>query len=384
MITLKRIALSGYKSIREMELELRPVNVLIGENGAGKSNLVSFLRLIRQMMAKRLSTFIAESGRASSLLFYGPRRTPRIRARLDFESKSDIVAYEFELAHAPSDTLFFDPEDVLVLGPERIEHGVVKVIHSSGAVVGGRERIGFNRGGRESLLPDAPAEVSAIGREIWSVLSECHVFHFQDVSSKSRLRQSVDIHNNRCLQHDGGNLAALLYRLRQTEPTAYRRIVETIRQIAPWFDDFAIKPLALDPTKVHLEWRERGSDEPFYPHQLPDGALRAMAMVTLLLQPEKDLPRLLVIDEPELGLHPYAINVLAGLVEGASHHCQVILATQSVPLLEQFDPEDVVVVEREEGASTFKRLRSEDLQDWLEDYSLGELWQKNVFGGGPA
>jgi len=172
--------------------------------------------------------------------------------------------------------------------------------------------------------------------------------------------------------------------LKQTKPPYYRRIVDTIREVAPHFGDFELEPDKLSPTEILLNWREAGSEYLFGPHQLPDGLLRFMALAALLLQPEDELPSVLAIDEPELGLHPYAMNVLGSLIRKASTHSQVILATQSVNLVDQFQPEEIVAVERTGNVSTFRRLRSEELAEWLDEYSLSDLWEKNVIGGRPS
>jgi predicted ATPase len=118
---------------------------------------------------------------------------------------------------------------------------------------------------------------------------------------------------------------------------------------------------------------------------LSDGTLRFICLTTLLLQPKSLLPDTLLIDEPELGLHPFAINLLADMLQEAAESKQVIVSTQSVELLNAFQPEDVVVVQREEDASVFKRLDKAALSDWLaDDYSLGELWKRNILGGRPG
>jgi predicted ATPase len=183
---------------------------------------------------------------------------------------------------------------------------------------------------------------------------------------------------------DAGNLAALLHRLRNnSEGSAYRRIVSTIQMIAPFFVDFELEPTGPGKKEVILNWREKGSDQVFGPHQLSDGTLRAMCLITLLLQPEDELPYLIVVDEPELGLHPYALNIVASLFRRAANHTQVLTSTQSSAFLDNFEPEDIVVVEREADGSTFNRLNAADLSAWLEEYSLGETWEKNVVGGGP-
>jgi predicted ATPase len=179
-------------------------------------------------------------------------------------------------------------------------------------------------------------------------------------------------------------LAAFLLRLRDTNGgKAYKRIVTTLRLVAPFFDDFELEPAGPNKKDVILNWRDRDSDQVFGPHQLSDGTLRAACLITLLLQPEDELPDLIVVDEPELGLHPYALNVIASLFKKASHHTQVLIGTQSSSFLDNFDPEDVVVVNREGRESSFARLDPAILEAWLDEYTLGEVWEKNVIGGGP-
>jgi predicted ATPase len=133
---------------------------------------------------------------------------------------------------------------------------------------------------------------------------------------------------------------------------------------------------------VRLEWRQQGSSFPFQPWQFSDGTIRFICLATALLQPKP--PSTVVIDEPELGLHPYALEVLAQLLKETAQATQLVISTQSAPLLNQFEPEEVVVVERVEGASHFRRLEAEPLAEWLKDYALGELLQKNVIEAGPT
>jgi predicted ATPase len=214
------------------------------------------------------------------------------------------------------------------------------------------------------------------------LLDQCLVYHFHDTSSKARIRQACYIRDNHALWADGGNLAPVLLRMQNYSNSAYRQIVGTIRLIAPFFDDFVLEPGTGD-KEIFLDWREVGSDQIFGPHQLSDGTLRAMCLITLLMQPEDQLPRLIVVDEPELGLHPYALNVVASLFKKASHHTQVLVSTQSTTFLDNFDPENIIVVNRKGKESKFSRLDPENLEGWLDEYSLGEVWEKNVIGGGP-
>jgi predicted ATPase len=245
---------------------------------------------------------------------------------------------------------------------------------------------GLGSGHHETRIGEASDKGNPQFQEAASVLRDllnhCCVYHFADTSPTARVRQYCYAGDNRLLMADAGNLAAFLMRIRQENRTTYQRILSTIRLIAPFFDDFALEPSGTAWEAI-LNWRDKGSDQVFGPHQLSDGTLRAMCLITLLMQPENELPDLIIVDEPELGLHPYALNLIASLFKKASHHTQVIISTQSSSFLDNFDPEDVVVVTREGNESKFARLDVQQLEKWLEEYSLGEVWEKNVIGGGP-
>jgi predicted ATPase len=344
MNRLTKLRIEGFKSIRSAEIELQPLNVLIGANGAGKSNLVSFFSLLDAVNHGRLPDYVGQEGGAHSILYRGPKRTLQVDSKIDFES-------------VPPDGRL--PEDRYLL--LRCTYGAADTLVP-------------NLGGK-SPIPWFP------GAE---VMGSFRVFQFHDTSKESRIRQNGYISDNRQLQRDGGNLAAFLYRLQQTNESSYGRIVATIQQVTPFFHNFNLAPDALNPRNILLNWRERGSDYLLGPHQLSDGSLRGMALIALLLQPEEELPDVILIDEPELGLHPAALRVLASLLRSVSVHSQIIVATQSVPLVNRFEPEDIVVVERGEDGTTFHRQNSERLREWLDEYTLGELWEKNVIGGRPS
>lgn len=368
MAVLRRVELRGFKSIRELELELRPLNILIGANGAGKSNLISFFKMLNEMMAGRLQNYMADSGRAHSLLHYGPKATPQMEAALQFETEKGRNEYRMRLFHAAGDTLVFADETLIFRGKERTIPNTIPL----------------GAGHVETRITQEADGGDKTARFFRGALNNCRVYHFHDTSPKAWVRQYCYVGDDRWLRADAGNLAALLYRLREREPgPAYRRILGTIRQIAPFFGDFELERTGPDQKEIILNWREKDSDQVFGPHQLSDGTLRAMALITLLLQPVDNFPDLIIIDEPELGLHPAGKNLLAGLLKSASHHCQIIVATQSPELVDAFDPQDVVVVEREQRQSVFRRLDPAALEEWLNEYTLGQLWEKNVIGGGP-
>ncbi len=368
MSRLQRVILKGFKSIKALDLDLRPLNVLIGANGAGKSNLVSFFKMLNEMMAGRLQQYVGTAGRAQSLLHFGPKVTSQMEAQLEFEVDNGVDTYAMRLFHAAGDTLVFADESLSFL-----QSGYAKP-----------KLVALGAGHQETRIGQEADKGEPTPRVFRHLLNNCRVYHFHDTSPTARVRQYCYSGDNRWLMPDAGNLAAFLLRLREENgEVAYQRLVKTIRLIAPFFDDFVLEPEGTNHKDVILNWRDKGSDQVFGPHQLSDGTLRAVCLITLLLQPENELPNLIIVDEPELGLHPYALNVIAALFKKAAHHTQVLISTQSSSFLDNFDPEDVIVVNREGKESQFVRPDSAKLEAWLDEYSLGEVWEKNVIGGGP-
>lgn len=368
MTTLRRVTIEGFKSIKRMDLELHALNVMLGSNGAGKSNLVSFFKMLNEMMAGRLQQYIGTSGRAQSLLHFGPKITPQIGARLEFDTDDGVATYIMRLLHGAGDTLVFAEETLTFQQTDRTSP----------------QTIALGSGYEETRVLDWADDGENVASIIQALLNSIRVYHFHDTSPTALVRQSRYFGDSRRLLPDAGNLAALLYRLRnQDGGTAYRTIVTTIRLIAPFFDDFDLDPNGTDKNYILLNWREKGSDQIFGPHQFSDGTLRAICLITLLLQPQTELPALIVVDEPELGLHPYALNTIAALFSKASHHTQILISTQSSSFLDNFDPADIIVVNRDGRSSQFIRPDPTIMQTWLDDYSLGEVWEKNVIGGGP-
>ncbi|WP_271252348.1 AAA family ATPase [Pseudanabaena sp. Chao 1811] len=371
---LKHISIKGFKSIKELELDLSPINVLIGANGSGKSNFISFFKLLNRMMQSQgeLQLFVAQSGGANSFLFDGAEITLQIESELEFEVskdkfdyafKNDRFDYSFKLSYAASDTFVFAEEKCR-------DFNIMYNVWS--------DWMTLLSGHRESKLLEFTMFAQ---KKIYSLIRNFIVYQFHNTSTTSRIKQKWNADDNQYLKEDAGNLAPFLLRIRSKEPRYYQRIIETVSQISPFFADFVLNPTS---KTVLLQWREKGTDLIFSPHQASDGTLRVMALVTLLLQPPDSLPDVLILDEPELGLHPYAINIIGSLINSVANRCQVILATQSPLLVDCFEPEDIIVVERNERESTFKRLVETDLEDWLEEYSLSELWNKNVIGGRPS
>lgn len=365
---LERLSLSGFKTIRELDgLELGPMNVLIGPNGSGKSNLLSFFRMLGQMSGGpgNLQLFIARAGGANTLLHNGAGVTEDILAHLQFTDREQ-TEYRFRLSYAAQDRLVFGFEAIACLRG-RLPYN-------------GEPALELGAGHRESKLTDSSEFLGAIEERVQRLLANCVVHQFHNTSDTARIRQRWSVSDSLALKEDGANLAPFLLRVRKQHPAHYQRITDTLRQIAPFFGDFELVP---EDNTVLLRWREIASDLVFGPHQASDGTLRAMALVALLMQPKEELPSIIILDEPELGLHPRAISVLAGLLQSAALNTQVIVATQSPVLLDHFEPEQVIVAEREGLESTFRRLDRFKLEAWLEEYTLSDLWDKNVLGGRP-
>lgn len=368
MNQLHRMSLSGFKSIREMrDLEFKSLNVLIGANGSGKSNLISFFKLLNFGMTNSLREYVARAGYASSLLHLGPQQTKQIAATLEFRMERGTNTYELKLSHAAEDSLIYTEEAV--------------TWHEDGHQRPQKTILGF--GVEKTLLNHPHRQKIATVRVVRGLLSGTRVYQFHDTSANSPLRGKWKVDDNRYLFDHGGNLAPVLFYLRERHPDTYEMVLSMLRLAVPFFEDFALQPDRLNPSVIDLRWREKGTAYELGPHQLSDGTLRFMALVTLLNLPADELPGILIIDEPELGLHPAAIGLLADLLRVASNSAQVIVSTQSVTLLDQMNCEDVIVAERAGGQSVFRRLDESALRDWLTDYSLGDLWQKNVLGGRP-
>jgi len=366
-----KLTIEGFKSIRKLEdFELRSLNVLIGANGSGKSNFVGFFRLLRELIEQRLQLALAAEGGADTCLYLGPRVTKQLSARLYFGRNG----YEFALVPTVDNRLIFAEEKTVFDGDF------------------GLSRKSLGSGHAEAKLKDRKDESGLSASHgppyyVFRALSSWVVFHFHDTSATAGVRRQGPINDDESLRPNAENLAAFLYRIRGSHPAHYGKIRDVVRLAAPFFDNFKLRPVPDKPELIQLEWLQRESDYPFLPSQLSDGTLRFICLATALLQPSP--PATVLFDEPELGLHPYALTLLANLFQqvakqfGTFGLTQVIVSTQSASLLNEFAPEDVIVVERTQGQSTFRRLESAQLSEWLGEYALGELWQKNVLGGRP-
>jgi len=326
---LQHFGVTGFRSLRQAEVELGAMNVLVGANGSGKSNLILALRLLRAWAAGGAEAFVTTNGGPDALLHGGHRLSPEL-------------ALSMTTAGGFSGTL--------------------------------RARAEGSRGLRFSTEPAEWPE------DVRHALADIHIFHFKDLLPRRKAVLEAPLAQDTRLRTGGDNLGPCLRWLHDQQPGAYRRLVETIRLVAPFFDDFQFEERG---PNLRLRWREAGLDLVHGPEALSDGTIRFIGLATLLLQPADRLPPLILLDEPELGLHPWAVQILAELIAGAAAHTQVLLSTQSVTLLNAFRLEDAIIVERNGSGSVLRRPDPATLAAWSDESSLGELWERNLLGGTP-
>ena len=368
MAALDWITVEGFKSIKRLErLPLEPINLVIGSNGSGKSNLLGVFAFLGEIRAGRLREYVTRSGGADRILHFGFSNTPELDIHVSLGNEA--TQYAITLGSTVEDKLFPLRETCV------------------GTVEGRPTRTGSSGGYTHEAWISQRTPHNLDDESVGDVrrhLDRWRVYHLHDTSSTSPIKKTADVDDNRFLRRDGANLAAFLYFLSRKHQDSYDMIRRTVRLVAPFFDDFRLLPQALNEDKIRLEWQHVGSDAYFDASSLSDGTLRFIVLATLLLQPASLRPSVILLDEPELGLHPYAITMLASLVKPACVGTQVVFATQSTLLLDHFRPEDVLVADRVDGGTKLTRLDAADLQEWLQDYSLGQLWEKNQFGGRPG
>lgn len=363
MRTLELLTIKNFKSIHEQALKLGRLNVFIGGNGAGKSNLIEVFRFLSEIVEQNLAVYTGIKGGADNLLYFGRKNSPHMYLHLEFGEGDISNSYEVLLRGTDDDGLIIESETAYYHEKGKYPKPFDKHVVS---------------GSKESKLKEVDHITT---RQVMRDLASYRVYHFHDTSDNASMKATGEVEDNRFLRPQAENLAAFLYWMQEIQPHNYANIQNVVRQIAPFFDSFQLAPSKLSPSKIQLEWHEKNSNTYFKASSLSDGTLRFICLATLLLQPE--LPTIILLDEPELGLHPAAVTLLADLLKSAATRTQVIVATQSVTLVNQFDPDQVWTTNRDDKQSIFCHLSDQDMASWLEDYSLGELWEKNILGARP-
>ena len=364
-IKLKSFTIKGYKSIKSIEdFEPNPINILIGPNGAGKSNFISFFKFLSWMLSSdgKLQQYVAYLGGANDILHDGADVTKTIEGQIKLETSVGINEYVF--------SLMFAKPDKLVFKEEKYRFSDKKFLNESSWSFCGV-------GHEEAHLPEVSNRTATT---ILNLLRKLVVYQFHNTSDTASMRLKWSVSDGRWLKQNGDNLGSFLYRLQKEEKSYYLRIVKYIRLVLPFFDDFELYD---EFGQILLCWKEKGTNKIFNAGQASDGMLRTICLISLLAQNPRDLPAVLFLDEPELGLHPSAIDAIAGLIKSASTACQVFVATQSISLVNNFELSDLVVIDRKGRNSEYHRPDIQMLEAYLDEFSTGEIWEKNIIGGRP-
>ena len=355
---ITNIHIEGFKSIKSCTLDLDMINILIGGNGSGKTNFISLFKMLQAMVDGELQAYVAKHGGPNTFMYFGSKQTEELHVSFYFGENG----YQFSLTPTADDRMMFSGEWFYWYACK--EKSLGSCHYESKWEEGCGNRID------QYVQP-------ILRNQKW------RVYHFHDTGDTALVKQIHGINDNIELATDARNLAAFLYRLKSAHEAHYQQIVRAVQLVAPYFEDFILRPNPLHPDSIRLEWKDVNSDIPFIAAQLSDGTLRFICLATLLLQPTEMMPETILIDEPELGLHPYAISILASLIKKAAVSKQIIISTQSVELLNEFEPENVIVVDHDKNQSIFSRPDPASLEAWLEDYTLGDLWKRNILGGRP-
>lgn len=350
------ISVKGYKSFQDVNVSLRKINILIGSNGSGKSNFLSLFELLGASYDGRLAQYVAFCGGVDKLLYKGRKITDRIKINV----REDKNSYNLSL---------MESDGQLLVESEEIGYSSRPTYWTFYEI---------SRYKPETTLKDYNGMTR--GEYIKKYMSQIKKFHFHDTGRRSPFTGESHVLNDsyRYYSH-GENLAAFLYNIRINNPLVYKRIVRVIKSIAPFFHDFFLEPN--DTGSIRLQWQDKYSELIYGPNDLSDGTIRFIALTVLFMQP--NLPKVIVIDEPELGLHPVAIAKLAGLIKSAANRgTQIIAATQSAELISNFEPEDILTVNQYDGATKIERLDGESLSQWLNEYTIGDLWKQRIMKGG--
>lgn len=371
---IDHVHIRGFRSLADVELSGLPkAAVLIGANGSGKSNFIRFFEMLSWMLKSRqLAEFVERQGGADDQLYCGNRRTPRMEAEIGLRTDRGRNDYRFTLSHAHPDRFFFSEE--CFRSNRNDWPGGASWQH----LEGGHQEAEIVRAAQSQELYGVNTTTAKV---IVNHLRNCAVYQFHDTSDTSDFKKRWDVEDNNRLRTHGGNLAAVLYRLEHEDIKRYELICETVSRVLPVFDRFHIEESY---GKVLLRWKARVPEKTFGAHLTSDGSLRFFALVTLLNLPPEMLPDVLLLDEPELGLHPAAVALIGGMIEALAEERQVIVATQSPLLVDAFGLDEIFVLDLNEGRTEFRKLPPEDYRVWLEEsFTPGELWQKNLLGGYP-
>ena len=368
-----RLSIRGFRRLLDVSLELRPLTVLIGANGCGKTSVLDVLNLLSNSAQGRLGPAVSEMAGLGSVLTYD--RAPELKLGLSFNSSvGEMLGYHLVLE--PRGLGFAIREESMgsPIEPSQIAASDARVDFYD--VRGELVESGSRRGLLETALSQVPKSLHG-PEEFRETLAGSTFYQGISVGVRSPVRLPQQLGPAQLPGRDGEDLVSCLYSMRESHPERFEAVEDTLRVAFPRFKRLEFPPVAAG--TVGLGWRDNDSTKTFYAHQLSPGTLRFLWLTALLQSP--GLPALILLDEPEVSLHPEMVSLMVDQFREASFRSQLVIATQSDSLIRFLEPKEVVVCDSDEGAmTTLTRADELDLEEWLKEYSLDELWRNGRLG----
>jgi len=376
---ISRLRVHGFKRLQHMEVGLSDLTVLVGPNSSGKTALLEAVRVLSRSADRALAQAVADLGGMVAVMSRGGDGLgPHFALRVPVTS-SRVALYELTLRTVQS-THEVETEE-LWSGLAGVEHADLAfgfgLLHGVRVVDpelrGWDPRLGLER--QETLLSDRPPGGSWVD-ELRAALASIAFYGPVDAGPDAPIRLPQQVRPARLPRPSGEYLASTLQYKRSRDRWMFDRLEGVLRTAYPGFEGLDFEPVAAG--SIMLTWSERG--KVYYANELSEGTLRFLLLASLLLTTE--LPALVLIDEPEVSLHPELLCLLSDLLQDASSRTQLLVATQSPELISWLKPEQIVVLDLDdEGWCQATPGDQLNLEDWLKDYTLGQLWTKGVIGG---
>ncbi len=386
MNTFERIHIQGFRRLADIDLQLKPLNVMIGANGCGKTSLLEVFSLLSASAAGALKSQIKDLGGLDANLTvqksHGGRKSEFIRIELE-RGVTDHAPLKYSLSLRPGGTSYQIPDESLTQHNDPSQPGPMKYIESV------YSRVRYFDTEHKKLKPptwefdETESALSQVGKmyqepeKFRATLASSTHYHALDVGTRAPVRLPQPMREAKLPGKDGEDLVTCLYWMREADPDRFETIEDTLRVAFPAFERLNFPPVASG--LLALTWKEKGLKHPFYLHQLSEGTLRFLWLVTLLYSP--GLTEATLLDEPEVSLHPELLAVLAGCLRDASHRTQLIVATHADRLVRFLTPDEVITFDVENGIANATRAGDLGLDAWLKEYTLDQVWEHGRMGG---
>ena len=387
MNTFERIHIQGFRRLFDVDIKLNPLNVLIGANGSGKTSILDVFSLLANSASGKLNESLSEQNGIDANLSNLAAANAGKSQFMSFELAMHVPSYkpiEYRLAISPQGASYKIADELLSQYGGRPEPFKHIVAHHDNVVYyewklskKGLVRPNWEYNPKESALSQVP-KMFREPEDFRKRLASSTHYHVLDVSRRAPIRLPQQMRDATLPGHDGEDLVSCLFTLRETDPDRFELIEATLRAGFPSFERLNFPPVAAG--TLAMTWKDRNSKYPFYMHQLSEGTLRFLWLVTLLHSP--GLTEVTMIDEPEVSLHPELLSLLADLLRDASNRTQLIVATHADRLVRFLQPSEILTINtNDEGASEVICADELDLENWLKEYSMDEVWRMGRIGG---